>query len=271
MKNDILVSVCIPVYNSEKTIKNTIESVINQTYKNIEIIVIDNNSTDKTTQIVESIKDIRIKLFKNEINLGMVGNWNKCLEYISGQYFTILCADDTIEVDCITKRLKYMISNDKIVLSFSSTYIIDDYDRLIYHRRFFKKTCLFDGREYSIKSFRRHNMYGEPSNVMIKTDVINKVGCFSDKVLYATDFEYWLRVSQFGNLVYIDEPLCSYRVSNNNETSRLGLKKIINNERILVESVKNNSGLQISALDLVVHYFNSIFRCIIRFVFMNLL
>lgn len=73
-----LVSICIPAYNNEKDIKGTLESLLEQTYKNIEIVVVDDASTDSTAAIVESIKDDRIHLYRNEKNLGMAGNWNRC-------------------------------------------------------------------------------------------------------------------------------------------------------------------------------------------------
>ena len=71
------VSICIPVFNGEDTIEDTIKSAINQTYKNIEILVIDNKSTDRTAEIVSGIKDERLVFYQNDTNLGMAGNWNE--------------------------------------------------------------------------------------------------------------------------------------------------------------------------------------------------
>ena len=98
---DALVSVCIPVYNGEQTIEKTIESVLKQTYKNLEIVVLDNCSTDNTREVVGSFDDARLKLVVNERNLGMMGNWNRCFDYASGKYMIIMCADDIITSDCI--------------------------------------------------------------------------------------------------------------------------------------------------------------------------
>ena len=106
--NNILVSVCIPVFNREKIIAHTIDSVINQSYKNIEIIVSDNCSTDNTFNILKSYakKDSRIKLFKMEANKGPVQNWRNCFVNSSGQVIKFLWSDDYIDLDFIKRTLK---------------------------------------------------------------------------------------------------------------------------------------------------------------------
>ena len=71
-----LVSVCIPAYNNAGYIRETIDSILNQTYHNIELVVVDDNSKDNTLDVIRSVKDSRVKVYHNEENLGMVGNWN---------------------------------------------------------------------------------------------------------------------------------------------------------------------------------------------------
>ena len=74
-----LVSVCIPAYNSAIYIKKTMESVLSQKYENIELVVVDDCSRDNTVEVVRSVDDPRVRLVQNTDNLGMTGNWNKCL------------------------------------------------------------------------------------------------------------------------------------------------------------------------------------------------
>jgi len=102
-----LVSVLIPVYNRESIIAETIQSALNQTYINIEVIVVDNASTDKSWQVIQSFvkKDSRIKAFRNETNLGPVRNWLRCVEEATGVYGKILWSDDLIAPDFIEKTL----------------------------------------------------------------------------------------------------------------------------------------------------------------------
>lgn len=102
-----LVSILIPVYNRESIISETLECAINQTYKNIEIIISDNCSTDNTWSILEeySKKDNRIKIFKNETNIGPVLNWKKCIDNVKGEFTKILWSDDLISIDFIEKTI----------------------------------------------------------------------------------------------------------------------------------------------------------------------
>ncbi len=270
MKIKGLVSVCIPVYNGEKTIEETIESIINQTYSNIEIIVVDNCSSDNTVSIVNSINDSRIKLFTNDENLGMVGNWNKCLEYVSGEFFIILCADDIIDQNCIEKKLIPLIKNKNIVLSFGAAKIIDEKNNKLYSRHFFSRNCVFSGTDYAKKSFRRRNLYGEPSNVLVRSNAIDRVGMFSKDVIYATDWDYWIRISETGLVSYIDEELYCYRVASNNETSKIGIINILKNDKTFVESVRRHTNLDLNILDYLFHRFNVLIRSMARFCFMKM-
>ncbi len=102
-----LVTILIPVYNRESIIAETIKSALDQTHKNIEVVLVDNASTDNTWQIIQSFaeKDSRIKAFRNETNLGPVRNWLRCVDEATGEYGKILWSDDLIAHDFIEKTL----------------------------------------------------------------------------------------------------------------------------------------------------------------------
>lgn len=122
MKNEKLVSILIPVYNRGDLISETIESAINQTYENIELIIVDNKSTDNTFKICKSYEkkfpDV-IKVFQNKKNLGPVINWKECLRYSKGKYIKFLYSDDQIDKDFIKKTVKILIENPGIALVFT--------------------------------------------------------------------------------------------------------------------------------------------------------
>jgi glycosyltransferase involved in cell wall biosynthesis len=102
-----LVSILVPVYNREHIIAETIVSALAQTYNNIEVVVVDNASTDKTWDVIQSLveKDARVKAFRNQTNLGPVRNWMRCVEEASGDYGKILWSDDLIAPDFLEKTL----------------------------------------------------------------------------------------------------------------------------------------------------------------------
>ena len=122
-----LVSILIPVYNREKIIGETISSAINQTYKNIEIIIIDNCSTDNTWTVIKefSKKDNRIRIFRNKENVGPVKNWEHCVKEARGEYGKFLWSDDLIASKFIEKTIPFL-NNKNIGFVYTATEIFKD-------------------------------------------------------------------------------------------------------------------------------------------------
>ena len=128
---DDLVSILIPVYNREDLVGRAILSAVNQTYKNIEVICVDNCSTDNTWEkILEySRNDSRIKIFRNEKNIGPVENWFKCLAYSSGVYCKYLWSDDTIDPLFIAKSVNILAASSEVGFVYTKTQIISESGR----------------------------------------------------------------------------------------------------------------------------------------------
>lgn len=122
-----LVSILIPVYQREQYIGTAIESALQQTYKHIEVVVVDNASTDRTWEICQTyaVKDSRVKIVRNETNVGPVGNWKRCIQHASGQFAKILWSDDEISSNYIEKTIS-LLNNDDVGFVFTST-IVGEY------------------------------------------------------------------------------------------------------------------------------------------------
>ena len=112
MKKQELVSVIIPVYNAGKFIGETIESVLNQTYENIELILVNDCSTDNSVEIIKSIKDKRIKLINNEVNSKAAVSRNNGIKVAQGRYICYLDADDKWDKDKLKKQIEFMKEKD---------------------------------------------------------------------------------------------------------------------------------------------------------------
>lgn len=123
MKDKPLVSILIPLYNHEFMVATAIESAISQTYSNIEIIVVDNCSTDNSFEVASSFlrKDSRIKCFRDEKNIGPVGNWIRCVELCSGEYVKIVFSDDWLSPNAIERYIAPMIERQDIGFSYAAT------------------------------------------------------------------------------------------------------------------------------------------------------
>lgn len=121
-----LVSILIPAYNRESVIADTIRSALMQSYKNIEIVVVDNASTDGTWSVIQSMagSDDRVRAFRNESNLGPVRNWQRCVDEATGFYGKILWSDDLIAPDFIEKTLS--IFDDDMAFVYSGVRVFTD-------------------------------------------------------------------------------------------------------------------------------------------------
>ena len=131
-----LVSICIPTYNGGEFIEETLKSIVGQTYKNIEIIIGDNASTDDTCEIVEKYqkKDSRIKYYKNEINLGLFANCNKLISMSTGEYVGIYHSDDVYDLKIIEKEVDVLDNNNDLLGVFTL------YERINEHGEILKNT-----------------------------------------------------------------------------------------------------------------------------------
>lgn len=116
-KNNPLVSIVIPVYNRENYIKDAIDSSLSQTYENIEIIVVDNCSTDHSWEVIGSYKNDKLRAFRNETNLGPVLNWRRGIELSRGEFVKLLFSDDQISDNFVEECVKKFDNETAFVLS----------------------------------------------------------------------------------------------------------------------------------------------------------
>lgn len=180
-----MVSVVIPMYNSEKTIRRALESVINQSYKTIEVIVVNDGSTDNSRNIVEQfIKDnesYNIVLI-DQNNSGPSVARNKGIQVANGDYIAFLDSDDYWERDKLSEQVKIMESNPDI-------YLLGTLKKSNDKRRNIK-------RSVKIISFYKllFKNYFTTSSVIVKKEVFQTVGYFNTQKKYSEDYELWLRI-----------------------------------------------------------------------------
>lgn len=268
-----LISICIPVYNGEHYIEKAIKSVLDQSYNDFELVIIDNKSTDRTLDVINKFNDTRIKLYINKKNIGMVANWNKCLEKSKGEFIQFLCHDDYLDRLCLEKKINAFNYAKDICLVFNASYIINNEDTIIMKRKLNKADKLFDGTNFAHKSFLSRNLYGEPSNVMFKRNISEVIGGFDARLPYSPDWDYWLRLSKFGKVYYINDFLMYYRVSSSSATSSM-LKvkdKLKQDDEQLIRNYKENSVFKLKLGDVLLHKTNIYLRMYLREIFMKVI
>ncbi|MDR3350178.1 MAG: glycosyltransferase family 2 protein [Prevotellaceae bacterium] len=221
-----LVSICIPAYNAEKFIGDTIRSALAQTYRNLEIIVCNDCSSDNTLQVAKSFSDPRMTVYVNEHNLGCSGNYNRSLSYARGKYVKLLCADDMITPDCIEKQVRAFEENEdkNIVMVTAGKYVINENGKRVFSKKFPGKGCM-EGKKAVRKSvLYGTNIFGEPGLLLMKTDILRKTTGVTEDKYYTmcNDFDLWCKMLLHGNLFVIHEPLFSFRIVSSSQTARMG-------------------------------------------------
>lgn len=209
-----LISVVIPAFNAEKYIKDTLESVINQTYKNIEVIVVNDCSKDDTEKILEeySSKDVRIRKYLNEKNSGVSFTRNFGISVAKGDWIAFVDSDDIWEKDKLEKQIKYAIKNDA-GLVFTGSKFIDEEGKKYNH-------ILEVPEKVTYKELLKQNIIS-CSSVLVKKKYFETIKMPSDKM--HEDFATWLEILKIEENAYgINEPLLIYRISRN---SKSGNKK----------------------------------------------
>lgn len=249
------VSVCIPTFNGADYIYQAINSIFDQRYQDIEIVVVDNCSTDKTTAIVNDLS-LRargcIHLFKNEKNLGLAGNLNKCLEHARGEYIKFLCVDDLLLPGCLEQMVAALDTRLSVTLVCGGRLNINEAGLAIGLRRYSSRQEVIPGYRAITRCLFGGNLIGEPSAVMFrKADLVT---CFRDDLPQLMDMEMWFQLLEKGDLLSIEAPLCASRIhaaqmTNANIKSE---KMILDNVRIN-EEYSNKSYLKATPVSVILH------------------
>ncbi|MCB0214192.1 MAG: glycosyltransferase, partial [Anaerolineae bacterium] len=219
-----------PTYNGAKYLQETIESILSQTFTDYELIIIDDHSEDDTVKIVHSFKDQRIKLIENPNRLGLVGNWNKCLEEAKEEYICLFHQDDVMMPDNLTRKIDILKNNKSVGMVHSNVYQIGPDGSILSKWWYFKPAPNEDivqpGSAIFNKLLWGVNTVCCPS-VVLKRECYEKLGGFDYQLPFTADWEMWLRIALFYDIAYLPQGLIKYRRHDSNETHKyLGVKEL---------------------------------------------
>jgi len=214
-----LVSICLPTFNSGRFLRTCLDSIVSQTYSNMEVIISDNASTDSTVDIIqEYVNQYGFKLNQNPKNLGMGGNFNRLISLVRGKYIAIYHADDVYDKSIVEASVKFLNDNESVglvgtmgsVVNSEGTYL---YDFQLHEeiRRMNKTIYTFD--DALLCAIR--NCFITPS-IMVRMRAYQELGGFDQpKYKSACDYEMWLRIATKYKVAVIDEKLINYRIHEN--------------------------------------------------------
>ncbi|MGD1712620.1 glycosyltransferase family 2 protein [Dapis sp. BLCC M172] len=215
------VTVCLPTYNSGEFLPQAINSILEQTFTDFELIIYDDCSTDNTPEIIRSYlqKDSRIKYLQNSQNLGLFPNWNRCLEFASGEYITVFAQDDMMLPKNLEQKVKILDKYQNVGLVTSSIMVVDSENNYLnWDWANYAENSLVNGEEWVRKNLGEANPICCPF-VLIRRQVLEKVGGkFNDNYAFAADLELWLRIALVADLYFVKEILGYYRWHEGNKT-----------------------------------------------------
>lgn len=200
------ISVITSVYNCEKYIAETIQSVIDQTYQDWEFILIDDCSKDKSVEIIKSFKDTRIRLIVNESNQGQCNNLNLGISQAKGEYIARLDHDDICYPERFEKQLRYMEEHPEVVLCGAW------FDFLYEDGKRHKECPIICGTAEMEFTHTFFNYCMPHSSFMIRKEAMIKNSIWYEKYLYAEDYHLLLDLMLVGKIDFIHESLIAYRI-----------------------------------------------------------
>ena len=208
------ISVIIPVYNGEKTIRETIESALQQTFQDFELIIINDGSQDATLSIVNSIKDPRIKVFSYP-NTGSNPSRNRGVYHATGEYIAFLDADDLWTPNKLESQLIALQANPQAAVAYSWTNSIDELGQFLRQGSHISVT----GDVY--KQLLLSNFLDSGSNPLIRAHTLAAVGGFDESLAHGEDLDMWLRLAAHYQFVAVPSPQILYRQSSNSVSSNI--------------------------------------------------
>jgi glycosyltransferase involved in cell wall biosynthesis len=219
-KNIPLVSIITPCRNSERFLEKTLLSVINQSYQNIEYIVIDGLSSDGTLDIIKKYRD-KIAYWISEADRGMYHAINKGIQLAKGDIVCYINSDDILHANAIEHVVDYFAMHPDCDLIYGNLdYIDSDGEK--------KFTIIFPSFNSLFFSTSKFSMIGQPSSFW-RRGLHERIGMFNDELKMASDFEFYIKAGLAGRLLHVDESLAAFRVHEDSLTTTgkdLGLAEL---------------------------------------------
>lgn len=221
------VCVLVPVFNGEKTIGETIRSILAQTYTNFQLIVVDNASTDQTLEVVHTFQDPRLSIVRNDRNLGSYGNLNRCMELCHSDLTAIFHADDVYTPRMLESQVHAFMTHPDVGVVFTHAVLINesgeslslvDMPPALLHR----PTKTQDFRSI-LKLLMKHGNYIITPSAMVRTSIYKNTIRKWNEELYETgaDLDTWFRILEHHRALVLPDLLMCYRLSKNQHSYQI--------------------------------------------------
>ncbi len=212
----------------------SLASALAQTYEPLEILIVDDRSTDRTVELVKSCDDNRIRIIVNSARQGLAGNWNECVRLARGEFIKFLFQDDALYPQCTQEMMERFAHHPELGLVFARRDLVIEKDApadlaqellLEYkdpHLRFKQISAVNPGRQLFAQHLELElyrSSIAEPPSTLIHRDVFRRLGLFNIRMHQACDIEMWLRIMFFYDIGFIDDKLLMFRVHGKSTTA----------------------------------------------------
>jgi glycosyltransferase involved in cell wall biosynthesis len=225
------ISVLMPVYNAANYIAEAINSILNQTFTNFELIIVNDGSTDNSHEIISSFNDSRIKYFQNDGNKGLAFVRNRLIELSGCKYIAFLDSDDIAAKNRLEVEYNFLKSNVHIGIVSSSVKSLDNYGNQNF------KSWKFNLNEMQLKT---HLLFYNPivtSTVMFKKEILSNE-IFRKEYPPCEDYDLWTRILQKSKGVVLPEILATYRLYDNSVSKRKADESINNKNKVILNQLE---------------------------------
>ncbi len=225
------ISVCIPLYNKDGFVAETIRSVLAQTFTDFELVVLDNASTDRSAEIARSFADPRVTVVSNPATVGPIENFNLVVALSTAPLVKVLCADDLLHPTCLERQVAVMEQDPALAMVTCRQDMVDEHGRVLARDRGLRHRDLVGRGDRSavVRRMVRHggNPVGNVNNVVFRRAAFEAAGGFPvSGDFFALDVDMWARLLRHGDYHGIGETLTSFRISSGSHSSELGRRAI---------------------------------------------
>jgi glycosyltransferase involved in cell wall biosynthesis len=215
------VTISIPLFNKERYIGETLESALRQTYRDIEVLVLDNCSTDRSYEIVTGHHDSRIRAIRHPTNLGITANFNSALEFARGEFVKLLCADDLLDPESIAKQVDALdAAGPKAAMAVSRHNLISARGRCIIKGTGVPGMSGFYTGPEAVRLIRdaAGNIFGAEAQLLFRKSALADIEWYRPGF---TEIDFYFRLLTTGGVVVLPESLSSVRLSKSSASFRV--------------------------------------------------
>lgn len=216
-----LVSICIPTYNSARYLRQSLDSVVAQTYQPVEVIIADNASTDETVAIAsEYAEKYGFRVVESNTNLGPLNNWNRLVALAQGKYVAIYHSDDIYAAEIVAASVQLLEQNPLVALVGTLAQVIDGagsnlfrYELPVNIQERRENSYSYDDVLTAVLGSGEQRIFLVTPSIMVRADAYREAGWFDGESYRSSgDYEMWLRIARRHRVAVIDKPLIQYRV-----------------------------------------------------------